>query len=407
VLITGIGGFVGPYLALELLERGAEVTGLVRMRSDRLLSRRLAQARLRAEVRFREADLEDLYGLLRAIEATRPDVVFHLAAQSFVKASFENPLLTALTNSIGTANLLEAIRLRAPGATLVFAGSSEEYGLVFVSESHHARMCEQYGSIFPAPQQFPELPVRETNPLRPMSPYAASKVHGDYLVRTYARAFGLRGVVSRAFNHEGGGRGIAFVTSQIANQVVRYSMGEVESITLGDLNNFRDWSHVQDIAQGYLLLAEYGDRGEVYNMGSSRTNSVLGYLLLALQEVGWEVRALRTLDGAKPVDRPAELRRVRHWGFEFEAMRVDELRLTEDLTFDLDDVGLLVATGKGEVRVMFDANRFRPSDVPILFCDSSRSRALGFQSRASLRDIVRDQVNYYSDPQNRRGYIHD
>jgi len=406
VLVTGVSGFVGPYLAHALLEQGAIVSGLLRTRSDRTLSRGLAGHGLMEEVHFYEADVEELYGLLRVVDEVQPDVVFHLAAQSFVRASFDNPLLFAHANSIGTANLLEALRLRAAGATIVFAGSSEQYGLVLVSPAHYQQMREKYGAIFPVPERFPELPVRETNPLRPMSPYAVSKVHGDHLVRTYTCAFGLRGIVSRAFNHEGGGRGIVFVTSQIASQVVRLSMREAGAITLGDVNSFRDWSHVRDIVGGYLLLAERGEPGDVCNLGSGRTNSVLSFLLLALEEVGWTVRSLRTMQGATSVDEPARLRRARLWDLEFDVTRVDELMLTEGLVFDARDEGLMIGTSKGDVRLLFDPRRFRPSDVPILLCDASRSRQMGFQSRASLRDIVRDQVDYYCVPENRRGY-HD
>ncbi len=404
VLVTGVSGFVGPYLAHALLEQGADVYGVLRTRSDRTLSRGLAEGGLMNEIHFCEADLEGLYGLLRVVDEVRPDVVFHLAAQSFVKASFDNPLLVAHANSIGTANLLEALRLRAGSTTVVFAGSSEQYGLVLVSSEHYRQMREKYGAVFPAPERFPELPIRETSPLRPISPYAVSKVYGDHLVRTYVCAFGLRGIVSRAFNHEGGGRGIVFVTSQIASQAVRLSMYEADAITLGDVNSFRDWSHVRDIVHGYLLLAERGEAGDVYNLGSGRTNSVLSFLLLALEEVGWTVRSLRTVQGTKSVDEPARLRRVRLWDVEFDATRLDELMLTEGLAFDLLDEGLVIGTSKGDVRLLFDPRRFRPSDVPILLCDASHSQELGFRSRASLRDIVRDQVNYYCVPENRGGY---
>ncbi len=404
VLITGVSGFVGPYLAGELLEHGAVVYGLLRSRADRLLTRGLLDRGLSNDVKFLEADIEELYGLLRAVDEAQPDVVFHLAAQSFVKSSFENPLLAAQTNSMGTANLLEAVRLRAAQARLVFAGSSEEYGLVFTNREHYQRMCAKYGEIFPAPARLPELPIREVNPLRPMSPYAVSKVHGDYQVRTYAHAYGVHGIVSRAFNHEGGGRGIVFVTSQIASQVVGWTLRERDAISLGDINSFRDWSHVRDIVRGYLLLAEHGARGGVYNLGSERTNSVLTYLLLALQEVGAPVHALTTLRGTKRVDGPAEIQRLRLWESEFDVTRIDRLMLTEGLRFDAEDEGLLLATDKGDLRLVFDPRRMRPSDVPVLMCDASRSRELGFQSTISLAEIVRDQINYYHAPRNRQAH---
>jgi len=404
VLITGVSGFVGPYLASELLERGAVVHGMLRARADRLLSRGLVDRGLAGAVKFVEADVEELYGLLHALDEVQPDVVFHLAAHSFVQSSFENPLQAAQANAIGTANVLEAVRLRATQARLVFAGSSEEYGLVFTSQDHYQRMQTKYGDIFPAPAHLPELPIRETNPLRPMSPYAVSKVYGDHLVRTYARAYGIHGVVSRAFNHEGGGRGIVFVTSQIASQAVRWALHELDAITLGDVNSFRDWSHVRDIVRGYLLLAEQGAPGGVYNLGSERTNSVLTYLLLALQEVGAPVHALTTLRGTKPVDGPAEIQRLRLWESEFDVTRIDRLMLTEGLRFAPEDEGLLLATDKGDLRLVFDPQRMRPSDVPVLMCDASRSRELGFQSAISLAEIVRDQINFYQVPRNRQAH---
>ncbi len=404
VAVTGISGFVGPYLAHELLEQGAEVYGLMRARADRTLSRGLSDQTWSRAIHLREGALEELYSLLRLIDEVQPEAIFHLGAQSFVKMSFESPLLFARVNCLGTANLLEAVRLRAPQATVVFAGSSEQYGLVFVNADQYAAACKKYGGVFPAPERLPELPVRETNPMRPMSPYGVSKVYGDQLVRNYVCSFGLRGIVSRAFNHEGGGRGITFVTSQMAHQAVRLSLREMDAISLGDVNSFRDWSHVRDIVRGYLLLAEHGQAGEVYNQGSMRTNSVLSYMLLALEEIGWSVRGLQTFRGTKSVDRPADIRPLRLWGMEFDATRIDELMLTEGLAFDLADEGLLVSTSRGDVRITFDPQRFRPSEVPILLCDASRSRALGCQSRGTLRDIVRDQIEYYRIPQNRQGY---
>jgi GDPmannose 4,6-dehydratase len=181
-------------------------------------------------------------------------------------------------------------------------------------------------------------------------------------------------------------------------------MREVDSINLGDVNTFRDWSHVRDIVRGYVLLAERGRAGDVYNLGSGRTNSVISYLLIALEEVGWKVKGLRTQRGTKTVDNPAESRRLHLWGIEFDSTRIDEMMLTEGLTFDLRDEGLTISTNKMDVQVRFDPDRFRPSDVPILVCDASRSQELGYQSSSYLRDIVRDQINYYYVPRNRHGY---
>jgi len=145
--------------------------------------------------------------------------------------------------------------------------------------------------------KIPELPIKETNPLRPMSPYAVSKVYGDYLMRNYYHSYGLDTVVSRAFNHEGAGRGLMFVTSVITSQIMKLKLGETDKITIGNINAFRDWSHVNDINNGYLLLAEKGSAGEVYNQGSMRTNSVLSYILIGLEEAGWKIDNIKTFNG--------------------------------------------------------------------------------------------------------------
>lgn len=120
-----------------------------------------------------------------------------------------------MTNSLGTANLLESIRLKNLDPTVVLAGSSEEYGLVFSSQLQHNKALDKYGCIVPAPTGIPELPISEENPLRPQSPYAISKVQADYLMRSYHNIYGLRTIIFRAFNTEGAGRGSMFVTATI------------------------------------------------------------------------------------------------------------------------------------------------------------------------------------------------
>ena len=134
---------------------------------------------------------------------------------------------------LGTQNLLEAIRLKDIDCRIVFAGSSEEYGLQIISEEHYRRVLKNYGAIYPEPKSIPELPISEENPLRPMSPYAVSKVHGDFLMRLYYNAYGLKTIVSRAFNHEGAGRGHQFVTSTIVRQCVKLKYGEIGGLIIG------------------------------------------------------------------------------------------------------------------------------------------------------------------------------
>ena len=250
ILITGISGFVGSRMAKRLVEEGANVFGLLRRRADGKVPHNMLRLGLGKEIRLVEGDLESISSIGSAITASEPDIIFHLAAQSFVPRSFEDPNETMLCNCWGTSNLLEAIRIKNVDPVVVFAGSSEEYGLVLSSEEQYRKALEKYGTIFPAPVQMPEVPIAETNPLRPMSPYAVSKVYGDFLMRNYWYSYGVKTLISRAFNHEGAGRGNMFVTSVATAQVMKLKFGEQEAITIGNVNAFRDWSHVDDVIDG-------------------------------------------------------------------------------------------------------------------------------------------------------------
>ena len=402
VLITGITGFVGPYLARKLLELGCEVYGLFRRRADGNMPKRLIETGIMDRVKLVEGDVTDLTSLLFALDRVQPDVIFHLASQSYVPRSFVDPLETFRVNSLGAQNLLEAVRLKDLDCKIVFAGSSEEYGLQIAFEKHYEWALKRYGVIFPEPERIPELPVNERNPLRPMSPYAVSKVHGDFLMRNYYHAYGLKTIVSRAFNHEGAGRGHEFVTSTIVRQCVALKFGELNKITIGNANVFRDWSHVEDIVDGYILLAEEGRPGDVYVQGSMRTNSVLTYILLTLQHLGYDVKEVKTLKGEKMVKDPCEVVEEDFFNTKFVKTKVDALMLKGELEYTLEDVGLNVKTNKGSITIMFDESRFRPADVPILMSDARKIQRLGFKVTKSLEDIIRDQVNYYLNPENRR-----
>ncbi len=401
VLITGVSGFAGSYLAEALVERGAEVYGLIRRRADGRLPINLRERGVVEEVHLLEGDLTDISSLATALDEARPHVVFHLAAQSFVARSFTHPIETFEINTQGTANLLEALRFKGLDARVVFAGSSEEYGLVLHNKQQLERARRKYGVISPEPTRLPEVPIREDNPLRPMSPYAVSKVHGDYMMRNYYHSYRMHTVVSRGFNHEGAGRGPMFVTSQIANQVMRLKMGEQEELRLGYVAAFRDWSHVRDIVEGYLTLAEKGTAGEVYNQGSGRTNSVLTYLLLALEAVDMPVQRLRSLKGDVVLEEPGRMREAEWFGLTFPVSRVDEMILRGEVDFTLDMEGLVLETPERPVTLRFDASRFRPAEVPILLADNRKIRALGWHPTRSLMDILRDQLNYYLDADHR------
>lgn len=402
VLITGISGFVGPHLAKSYLDEGCEVFGLVRRRADGDVSRGLRELFIDSQVRKIEGSVEDLTSLLMAFDEAQPDIVFHLAAQSFVQRSFINPLEVVSVNGTGTANVLEAMRLKGQSSTrLVFAGSSEEYGFVAVSEEQVKRFEAKHGRIFPPPFAFPELPIKETNPLRPMSPYAATKVFGEYLTLEYAHSYGLRNVVSRGFNHEGARRGSYFVTSALAKQVVSMFMGETDRISVGNISAFRDWTHIDDMVQGYRMLADRAEAGDVVNIGSERANSVLGYLLLCLQESGASVSKVETLDNGKKIVDPMETVTVEKYGKKWPLLKADKMLLEEDIDFDIADVGLRIETSRGKVRMEFDPKRFRLTDVPVLLADSSKAKALGLKISHTVKDIVKDQLNYFTDKEHR------
>ena len=401
VLITGISGFVGSYLAKHLVDQGANVFGLVVRRADGSIPKNIRDKGIANEVKLIEGNLEDISSLAFALDSSEPDIVFHLAAQSFVARSFTHPLEVAQVNCLGTANLLEAIRMKELDPVVVFAGSSEEYGLVFSSEKQYNGALSKYGSIFPEPEKIPELPINEENPLRPMSPYAVSKVYGDYLMRNYYHSYGMKTIVSRGFNHEGAGRGIMFVTSVITNQVMKLKLGETDKITIGNVNAFRDWSHVMDIVKGYCLLAEKGRYGEVYNQGSMRTNSVLSYILLSLENAGWRIEKIESMKNNKVMREPTERDNSNIFGIEFEKTKVDKMMLEDKLEFKIEDKGIVVHTDKGKIPIEFNEKRFRPAEVPILLADTRKIQKLGFQVEHTLDDIIRDQLNYYMKKENR------
>jgi len=401
VLITGVGGFAGSYLAKELINQESNVYGLVRRRADGTLAKNIVDRGIAGALTLVEGDLTDLTSLTNAMEESEPDYIFHLAAQSFVERSFDNSQETQHINCIGTSNLLEAMRMEDSDSKVVFAGSSEEYGLVLSSQEQYEKAKKDYGTIFPEPEEIPEVPIKETNPLRPMSPYAVSKVYGDYLMRNYYHSYGLNTVVSRAFNHEGAGRGIMFVTSVVTNQIMKLKSGESDRIVIGNLNALRDWSHVKDIVQGYLLLAEKGQSGEVYNQGSMRTNSVLSYILLGLEEAGWNVNKIETLKGDKQIQDPNEMDNSSIFGIKFPKTKIDQLILEEKLEYTLEDKGIRVNTEQGDVTIEFNPDRFRPAEVPILLADTKKIQAIGGKIDYTLNDIVKDQLNYFLKKENR------
>ena len=277
VLITGITGFVGSHLAEFLLpQKEVEVFGTLRWRSktDNI-------DHLKERIRMFECDLRDASSVHQLISQVRPDRVFHLAGQSFVPMSWKAPSETMTTNAIGQINLLEAIRDLDLKPRVQVAGSSEEYGLVLDKE----------------------LPVVETNPLRPLSPYGVSKVAQDFLGYQYARSYGMFIVRTRAFNHTGPRRGEVFATSNFAKQIALIETGLQEPvIRVGNLDSRRDFTDVRDIIRGYWLALDKGEAGEVYNLCSGKDVSIRQMLDLLLSKTSKRIEVRTDPERLRPSD---------------------------------------------------------------------------------------------------------
>ncbi|UCG30548.1 MAG: GDP-mannose 4,6-dehydratase [candidate division WOR-3 bacterium] len=245
ILITGISGFAGSHLADYFLAQNKhEVFGTIKWRSKR-------ENILHIEDRINliECDITDAFAVKSTLEQSRPDQIFHLAAQSYVPFSWHVPKGTLETNIIGELNLFEGVRELKLDPMIHIAGSSEEYGLVHPDE----------------------VPITEDNPLRPLSPYAVSKVAQDFLGYQYSKSYGMRIVRTRAFNHTGPRRGEVFVTSTFARQLIQIERGKMEPIMrVGNLNAVRDFSDVRDVVRAYAFALEKGTPGDVYNIASGK-----------------------------------------------------------------------------------------------------------------------------------------
>jgi GDP-4-dehydro-6-deoxy-D-mannose reductase len=318
-LITGITGFAGSHLAEYLLNEhpDVEVFGTYRWRS-----RMDNVEHFRSRVKLLEADLRDYTSMHAALDKSRPDVVFHLAAQSFVPSSWTAPNETLTTNVSGQTNLFEAIRALRLDPVVQIACSSEQYGLVLPDET----------------------PIKETNPLRPLSPYAVSKVAQDYLGYQYFQSYGLKVVRTRGFNHTGPRRGQVFVTSNFCSQVAAIELGLQEPvIRVGNIEAIRDFTDVRDMVRAYWLAVTKAKPGEVYNIATGN------------------------------------------------GIRIREM------------LERLIALSNVEVKIEVDPERLRPSDVEILIGDASKFKAdTGWEPRIPFEQTLNDLLDYWRKTLSRR-----
>jgi GDP-4-dehydro-6-deoxy-D-mannose reductase len=314
-LVTGVAGFVGSNMVEFLIkQKGVEVFGV-----DRWYTKKDNIGHLLDKFNYSEFDMTDYTSVQKVLERTRPDKIFHLAAQSFVPTSWNAPAETLNTNILGELNIFEAVRNLKIDPWIQLACSSEEYGMVYPSE----------------------VPIKETNQLRPLSPYAVSKVAQDLLGYQYNQSYKLKTIRTRAFNHTGPRRGENFVTSNFAKQIAEIEKGKREPVIhVGNLEAKRDFTDVRDIVRGYWLATEKGTPGEVYNICSNKTITIRGML----------------------------------------------------------DVLLGFSTAKDKIKVKEDPARLRPSDVEILWGDNSKfSQQTGWKTEIAFEKTMEDLLNYWRE----------
>lgn len=257
-LITGITGQDGSYLAEHLLAEGYQVYGM-RRRSSQLNYG--CSEHLQNDIEFIYGDMTDMPSLLRAVEKTQPDEVYNLAAQSFVQTSWEQPIVTTETNSLGVTNLLEALRLVQPGARFYQASTSEMYGKV------------------------QENPQSETTPFYPRSPYGVAKLYGHWITINYRESYQMFACSGILFNHESPRRGLEFVTRKISNTVARIKYGLTDKLRLGNLEARRDWGFSGDYVKAMHLMLQQ-EQADDFVIATGQTHMVRDFVDLAFQQVG-------------------------------------------------------------------------------------------------------------------------
>jgi GDPmannose 4,6-dehydratase len=276
-LITGVTGQDGSYLAELLVEKGYRVIGLAR-RSSTTPYERIAN--VMDKIELVSGDLLDQTSLTDVVEEYKPDEVYNLAAQSFVQASWTQPVLTGEFTALGVTRLLEAVKKAAPNARFYQASTSEMFGRVV------------------------ETPQRETTPFYPRSPYGVAKVYGHWITVNYRESFGLYAVSGILFNHESPRRGLEFVTRKITDAVARIALGKNKEVRLGNLDARRDWGFAGDYVEAMWRMLQL-DEPQDFVIGTGETHSVAELCEIAFSRVGLDYRE-HVIQDPKFV-RPAEV----------------------------------------------------------------------------------------------------
>jgi GDPmannose 4,6-dehydratase len=280
-LLTGITGQDGAYLAQLLLGKGYEVHGVIRRSSHRgVEDHRLRWLGIADRVTLHDGDLCDLSSLLRVVQEVQPDEIYNLAAQSYVASSWRQPVLTANVTGVGVANMLEAMRIAAPGARFYQASSSEMYGLI-------------------------QQPTQsEKTPFYPRSPYAVAKLYGHWITINYRESFDLHASSGILFNHESPLRGVEFVTRKVTSGVARIKLGMANELRLGNIDAKRDWGHAHDYVRAMWLMLQQ-DTPDDYVVATGVTTTVRDMCRIAFDHAGLDMEKHVVIDPA--FYRPAEV----------------------------------------------------------------------------------------------------
>lgn len=280
-VITGITGQDGAYLAQLLIEKNYRVVGIVRRSSHfGVATHRLDWIGVADRVELVDGDLLDLGGLCRILREYKPDEVYNLAAQSFVKTSWDQPTLTAQATGVGVVNMLEAVRLERPQAHFYQASSSEMYGLIQEAEQS------------------------ETTPFYPRSPYAVAKLMGHWMTVNYRESFGLFACSGILFNHESPLRGLEFVTRKVTDAVARIKLGKADELAMGNIDAKRDWGHARDYVRAMWMMLQH-DTPDDYVVATGRTVTVRDMIQVAFDHVGLDASKYVRID--PQFFRPAEV----------------------------------------------------------------------------------------------------
>lgn len=278
-LITGITGQDGSYLAELLLEKGYEVYGLTRRTSTPNHSR---ISHIVDSLHMISGDLLDQYSLFKAIQESDPDEIYNLAAQSFVKASWEQPMFTGESTALGVTRMLDAMRMSKPTAKFYQASSSEMFGKVV------------------------EIPQKESTPFYPRSPYGVAKVYGHWITVNYRESYDLFAVSGILFNHESPRRGLEFVTRKISNTVAKIKYGKVDKLYLGNPDAKRDWGYAKDYVEMMHLMLQQ-DTPDDYVIATGETHEVREFVEKAFAVAGIKDWESRVVWNDPRFNRPAEV----------------------------------------------------------------------------------------------------